>query len=219
MSTDKELGKWVAAYLSSQGLETPIAKPIGMQGASLQDTIRLCQGHIMNALGLNITDDSLRESPQRVAKMYCEELFKGLDYDTFPKCTTVENKMQHDELIIVHDADVLSMCEHHFVPFVGSACVGYIPRTKVLGLSKIPRVVDFFSRRPQIQERLTAQIHAALSYILKTDDVAIVIKAEHMCMRLRGVKQASSYTTTSKMSGRFMDKPALREEFLTLTRK
>jgi GTP cyclohydrolase I len=126
--------------------------------------------------------------------------------------------MNHNELVIVHGSDVLSMCEHHFVPFVGNACVGYIPNTVVLGLSKISRIVDFFSRRPQIQERLAAQIHATLANILGTEDVAVIIRAEHMCMRLRGVKQANAFTTTSKMSGKFMDKPALREEFLMLTR-
>jgi GTP cyclohydrolase I len=197
------------------GLETPMRESI--RDAEL---IKLSHLDIMqDGLGLNMTDDSLRETPQRVAKMYCEELFKGLNYANFPRCTTVENKMQVDELVTVHEVDVLSMCEHHFVPFVGKASVGYLPRTRILGLSKIPRVVDFFCRRPQIQERLTSQIYWALATILETFDIAVVIRAEHMCMRLRGVRQAGSFTTTSKMGGRFMEKPELRQEFLELTRK
>lgn len=215
-SYDAELGRRVAQCLYDKGLEIPT------YSSRIRDreVIRMRFLDIMqDGLGLDMDDDSLKDSPSRVAKMFCEEIFTGLDYTTFPKCTTVENKMKHDELVIVHDAEVLSMCEHHFVPFVGTCCVGYIPNTKVLGLSKIPRVVDFFSRRPQIQERLTAQIHAALCYILETEDVAVTMKAEHMCMRLRGVKQSGAYTTTAKVSGKFMEKPALREEFILLTRK
>lgn len=218
---DPELGKSINERLVSMGVETPI-NPVPViynpKRESPRDPIQKRVGEIMECLNLDLTDDSLKGTPERVAKMYCEEIFTGLDYNKFPKCTTVENKMKHDELIIVKGADVLSICEHHFVPFVGSCSVGYIPRTKILGLSKIPRVVDFFSRRPQIQERLTTQIHAALGFILGTDDIAVVMKAEHMCMKLRGVKQTNPETITSKMDGRFMEKPALREEFLTLTR-
>jgi GTP cyclohydrolase I len=217
MSTfDGELGIKVGAYLLEKGLETP------MWGAipnTAEENIENCHRMIMQDLGLNLKDDSLVDTPKRVAKMYCRELFSGLDYKGFPKCTTVDNKMNHDELVIVKDVDVLSMCEHHFIPFVGTCSVGYIPSTKVLGLSKIPRVTDFFCRRPQIQERLTAQIHGALCCILDTLDVAVVIRAEHMCMRLRGVKQSGKETITSKLDGKFFDVPALREEFLMLTRK
>jgi GTP cyclohydrolase I len=218
-STDTELGERVGRHLQSVGLETPMLPSHEIKSSMIQDAVEHYHRGTMEALGLDLTDDSLRDTPDRVAKMYCQEIFTGLDYENFPKCTTVENKMQHDELIIVKDADVLSMCEHHFVPFVGTCSVGYIPTTRVLGLSKIPRIVDFFSRRPQIQERLTAQVHAALTLILGTEDIAVVMRAEHMCMRLRGVKQAGKETITSKMSGRFMTKPELREEFLMLTRK
>jgi len=220
---DPDLGKKINEMLLHKGIETPMNTE--MIPANQTDYLRKdqfnriqdAQANIMHVLRLDANDDSLFDTPRRVAKMYCEEIFAGLNYDNFPKCTTVPNSMNHNELVIVN-ADVLSMCEHHFVPFVGEAHVGYIPSTKVLGLSKIPRVVDFFSRRPQIQERLTAQIHAALCFILDTQDVAVTMKAEHMCMRLRGVRQNGRSTVTSKMSGKFMDKPALREEFLMLTR-
>ena len=210
---DKELGNSVANYLAEQGIETPF------DGSHHdQELVRLRFLDIMrDGLSLNLKDDSLKETPHRVAKMYCDEIFTGLDYSKFPKCTTIENKMGMDEMVMVRNADVLSVCEHHFVPFIGKAFVGYIPGTKVLGLSKINRIVDFFSRRPQVQERLTLQIYEALCLILNTKDIAVVIKADHLCVRLRGIKQESN-TITSKMGGKFMDKPALRQEFLELMR-
>lgn len=212
--SDKDLGEKVAAHLKSLGIETPFE-----QGSPKdQELVRACFVDVLNdGLKMDMDDDSIRETPHRVAKMYCQEIFHGLDYSQFPKCTTVENKASYDEMVAVRKADVLSVCEHHFVPFIGYAAVAYIPNTKVLGLSKINRIVDFFSRRPQIQERLTLQIYAALSLILDTEDIAVVIKAEHLCVRLRGVKQQSE-TITSKMGGKFMAKPPLREEFLALTR-
>lgn len=226
---DSELGALVAKRLIELGVETPMSDTwVETRLCNAKDPERpsyaaaeivLAQETVMNCLGLNMEDDSLQGTPQRVAKMYCHEIFTGLDYTNFPKCTTVENKMRHDELVIVKNADVLSVCEHHFVPFVGSCSVGYIPNTKVLGLSKVARVVDFFSRRPQIQERLTAQIWAALCLILDTEDVAVTLTAEHMCMRLRGVCQKGTETITAKVSGRFMSKSELRQEFLSHTRK
>lgn len=220
MSTDNNLGQRVAAHLASLGIETPMhrlsAENLQANGGARHNIIE-AHSTVMRVLGLDLNDDSLKETPHRVAKMYCQEIFQGLDYTNFPKCTTIENKMHMDEMVAVRNADVLSVCEHHFVPFIGYAAVGYIPNTKVLGLSKINRVVDFFSRRPQVQERLTLQIYHALQLILETDDIAVVLKAEHFCVRLRGVKQASN-TVTSKMGGKFMEKPALREEFLQLTR-
>lgn len=210
---DPSLGREIEYYLNEACLETPRAESsVGKE--ELPDLIASCHSKIMHGLGLDLNDDSLQDTPRRVAKMYCNEVFSGLDYDKFPKCTAVDNKMRHDELVIIKDSDVLSMCEHHFVPFVGTCSIGYIPKTKVLGLSKFPRVVDFFSRRPQIQERLTAQIHAALCFILSSNDIAVTISCEHMCMRLRGVQQAGKQTITTKLSGRFMESQALREEFL-----
>lgn len=216
---DKELGAKVAAHLAELGIETPLDESTRklLGAAASFETIMKNQDVSMRCLGLDMEDDSLKDTPLRVAKMYCQEIFHGLDYLKFPKCTTVENKARYNEMVAVRGADVLSVCEHHFVPFVGTAAVAYIPSTKVLGLSKINRIVDFFSRRPQIQERLTLQIYHALALILETKDIAVVIKAEHLCVRLRGVKQ-NSETITSQMGGKFMDKPPLREEFLALTR-
>lgn len=224
-SVDHELGKRVAAHLASLNVETPLNREAVSINASEflkfgqnQDVMK-SHATIMHSLRLDMSDDSLKDTPRRVAKMYCEEIFTGLDYDNFPKCTTFDNKMLNNELIIVKGAAVHSVCEHHFVAFIGHADVAYIPGSKMVGLSKIHRVVDFFSRRPQVQERLNLQIYHALCYILGTPDVAVTIEAEHMCVRLRGIKQTGSTTITSQMGGRFMEKPALREEFLALTRR
>lgn len=211
-STDYDLGYKIGDMLLQRGLETPMTgKPFN---TNISDTIAENHESTMTALGLDMADDSLYGTPRRIAKMYTQEIFWGLDYAKFPACTTVENKMGYDEMIVVDDINVMSCCEHHFVPFIGRARIGYIPKNKVLGLSKFNRVVDFFCRRPQIQERLTEQISAALSMILETDDVAVVIKAEHLCVKLRGVKDQNSSTSTSKLSGRFRSVEALRTEFL-----
>lgn len=213
-SFDSELGRKVAAHLNTKGCETPFTH-------RERDYPIIKSAHhdiMLNGLGLDMNDDSLKGTPSRVAKMYCYEIFTGLDYSLFPKCSTFENKMQSDELIVSKNSTILSMCEHHFVPFIGKAQIAYIPKHKLLGLSKFPRVVDFFSRRPQVQERLTLQVFHALCLILETDDVAVTMEAEHMCMRLRGVKETESTTVTSQMGGRFMSKPELRQEFLQLVR-
>jgi GTP cyclohydrolase I len=213
---DVELGSQISNELKRAGIETPV-----MLDKLLITRSRYIANHfqsIMELLGLDMGDDSLKDTPARIGKMYVNEVFRGLDYGYFPKCTTVINKMHYDEVIISDGIDVLSMCEHHFVPFIGKAYVGYIPDTKVLGLSKFNRVVDFFARRPQVQERLTEQIHLAFRYILDTADVALVIRAQHYCVKLRGVKQTTTTTVTSKVSGRFKEKEALRAEFLSLIR-
>jgi len=169
----------------------------------------------MLCLGLDADDDSLRNTPYRVAKMYTQEIFWGLNYANFPEAMAVSNTMKYDELLATK-CTVRSVCEHHLVPFTGTAWIGYLPKTKILGLSKFNRVVDFFSRRPQIQERLTAQITAALQLILETKDVACVIRASHMCVMLRGIEDYQSMTVTSEMGGRFFSKAPLRQEFLNL---
>lgn len=218
-SYDPELGQQVAAHLDSLGIETPFNKE-GLQASHNHRLAVVGNQHslIMEYLGLDLQNDSLKETPKRVAKMYCEEIFTGLDYSKFPKCSTFDNSMKSNELVVVKNSTVLSMCEHHFVPFIGKAQIAYLPNTKLLGLSKFPRVVDFFSRRPQVQERLTLQIAATLSMILGTEDVAVTLECEHMCMRLRGVKETESSTVTSQMGGRFMSKPELRQEFLNLVK-
>lgn len=216
--TDYELGNRIAKKLRDAGIETPFSKSIDLAKADQKlDTIEQGHARSMEVLGLDMSDDSLRDTPHRIAKMYCEEIFTGLDYRNFPKCSTFLKKMDVDEMVAVTGITVNSMCEHHFLPFIGTANVGYLPGEQILGLSKFNRVVDFFARRPQVQERLVNQIGLALQEILETEDVAVVIKAEHFCVKLRGV-QDSGATTTSYMSGKFRSVPELRAEFLSLTR-
>lgn len=214
---DYELGKRVNKMLMEKGLETPMF-PDERDRVSDNILVESKFADLMEyGLGLDMENDSLKDTPRRVAKMFCDEVFYGLDYKKFPKCTTVENTMGYDE-VVSGRTSVKSVCEHHFVPFIGVANVAYIPGGKVLGLSKFNRIVDFFSRRPQIQERLTEQVSAALCLILETEDIAITITAEHYCVHLRGVQDSVSRTTTSKIGGRFRDNASLRAEFFALTR-
>ncbi|WP_016957191.1 GTP cyclohydrolase I FolE [Catenovulum agarivorans] len=169
---------------------------------------------VMQILGLDLTDDSLAETPKRIAKMYVNEIFGGLDYDKFPKVTDIENKMGVDEMITVDQISVSSTCEHHFITIDGYARVAYIPQDKVIGLSKINRIVRFFAQRPQVQERLTQQILVALQTLLETDDVAVSIKATHFCVKARGVMDANSITQTTALGGLFKSNPSTRQEFL-----
>lgn len=213
--TDPELGERVRIHLRGLGIETPMANtPIDREED--RKAIEKAFSDIMECLNLDMSDDSLCETPRRVAEMYVHEIFGGLNYDNFPKCTTVENKAKYDEVVLVRDSVLRSTCEHHFQPIYGRIHIGYLPNGKVLGLSKVSRVASFLGARPQIQERLTEQVYAALSFILDTEDVAVVIEAEHFCMRMRGVEDACSDTVTSKMGGRFRNVPALREEVMAL---
>lgn len=215
---DPILGNQIHEYLVKMGVETPTVE----NGLSRTDKIEIIERKfkdIMNTLGLDLTDDSLEETPKRVAKMYVGEIFWGLDYDAFPKCTTVDNKMKYDEMVVERNVNVQSNCEHHFVIIDGLATVGYIPHEKVLGLSKINRIVEYFSKRPQIQERLTEQVFHALSYILETDNVAVVIDAQHYCVKSRGVEDVGSSTVTSKLGGCFKNESAVRAEFMNIVNK
>jgi GTP cyclohydrolase I len=173
---------------------------------------------IMGILGLDLTDDSLMETPKRVAKMYVNEIFWGLDYDAFPKCTTVDNKMHYNEMVVERNVNVQSNCEHHFVVIDGLATVAYVPKQKVLGLSKINRIVEYFSKRPQIQERLTEQIYHTLQFILETEDVAVMIDAQHYCVKSRGVEDTGSSTVTVRLGGGFKTDASARNEFLSIAR-
>jgi GTP cyclohydrolase I len=212
---DPVLGKAVHEHLVKMGVETPSVDN-GLSRTDKIDIIERKFTDIMSTLGLDLTDDSLIETPKRVAKMYVGEIFWGLDYEAFPKCTTVENKMKYDEMVIERNVNVQSNCEHHFVVIDGVATVGYIPNDKVLGLSKINRVVEYFSKRPQIQERLTEQIYHALQFILDTDDIAVVINAKHYCVRSRGVEDTGSSTVTSRLGGCFKTDPSVRAEFMRM---
>jgi GTP cyclohydrolase I len=175
--------------------------------------------HIMQVLGLDLNDDSLMETPKRVAKMYVNEIFWGLDYEAFPKCTTVNNKMKYNEMVVERNVNVQSNCEHHFVVIDGLATVAYVPKDKVLGLSKINRIVEYFSKRPQIQERLTEQIFHTLQYILDTEDVAVLIDAQHYCVKSRGVEDTGSSTVTVRLGGGFKNHPEVRNEFYQIARQ
>ncbi|MDA9667993.1 GTP cyclohydrolase I FolE [Pseudomonadota bacterium] len=213
--TDPALGQKVHEHLISVGVETPVVD----NGLSRKEKIEKIEGHfdqIVSTLGLDLKDDSLTDTPKRVAKMYVNEIFWGLDYDAFPKATVVENKMQYNEMVVEKGVSVQSYCEHHFVNIDGLATVAYVPNKKVLGLSKMNRIVEYFSRRPQIQERLTEQIYHALSFILETENVAVMIDAKHFCVKSRGVEDTQCSTVTSRLGGSFKAHPEVRAEFLAL---
>ena len=215
--TDPELGARVHEYLVKMGVETPTTE----NNLDRKEKIEIIEKHfteIMKTMGLDLSDDSLVDTHKRVAKMYTNEVFWGLDYDAFPKCTTVDNKMHYDEMVVERNVIVMSNCEHHFVTIDGLATVAYVPNKKVLGLSKINRIVEYFSKRPQIQERLTEQVFHALCYILETDNVAVMIDAQHYCVKSRGVEDTGSSTVTCKLGGGFKTDPAARAEFLSIAR-
>ena len=215
--TDPELGQKIHEHLVKMGVETPTKD----SALDRKEKIEVIEAHfngIMRALGLDLNDDSLMDTPKRVAKMYVNEIFWGLDYDAFPKCTTVANKMKYDEMVVERNVNVQSNCEHHFVIIDGLATVAYVPNEKVLGLSKINRIVEYFAKRPQIQERLTEQVFHALCFILETDNVAVMIDAQHYCVKSRGVEDTGSSTVTTKLGGGFKTDAAARAEFLSIAR-
>ena len=200
--------------LMARGLETPMVKN-GLSASEKKKRIEANFVEVMQTLGLDLSDDSLADTPRRIAKMYVQEIFGGLDYANFPKLTVIENKMNVDEMIKVRNIDLSSTCEHHFVTIDGTATVAYIPRHKVIGLSKINRIVRFFAQRPQIQERLTEQVLRALQALLETRDVAVTMTAVHYCVKARGVMDSNSETTTTALGGVFKANPETRAEFLT----
>jgi GTP cyclohydrolase I len=169
---------------------------------------------IMEILGLDLNDDSLKGTPRRVAKMFVKEIFSGLNPKNKPGTTRFENKFQYNQMLVEKNIKIHSYCEHHFVPIIGKANVAYIPNGKVIGLSKINRIVDYYAKRPQVQERMTEQIAQELRSILQTEDVAVLIQAEHMCVAMRGIKDSGSSTTTSSYHGKFLQHE-YKNEFLT----
>lgn len=215
--TDPVLGAKVEKYLRNLGINTPTnLELLNRSSESKIQYIQECMTHVMSALGLDLNDDSLTDTPKRVAKMFVLEKFWGLNPENFPKCTTIENKMKYDEMVVERNVRIMSDCEHHLVTIDGLATIAYIPKEKVLGLSKMNRVAEYFSRRPQVQERLTQQIGEALKYILETEDVAVVIKARHYCVISRGVEDQNSETVTSYLGGAFRDNATTRSEFLAI---
>ncbi|RDV17008.1 GTP cyclohydrolase I FolE [Pontibacter diazotrophicus] len=181
------------------------------------EKVEIIKGHfheIMHTLGLDLTDDSLKGTPLRVAKMYVNEIFSGLHPDNKPVARRFENKYKYHKMLVERDITVYSSCEHHFVPIIGKAHVAYIPNEHVIGLSKLNRIVHYYARRPQVQERMTMQIANELKQALQTENVAVMIEADHLCVMSRGVGDVSSSTITAEYSGLF-DQQEYRSEFLS----
>lgn len=213
---DSTLGHTVHQHLLSLGLETPTTDLLLVDNKEKIEKIEHHMTKILQTIGLDLTNDSLAETAKRISKMMVLEQSWGLMPENFPKCTTVKRGIDYDEMVKCDSIQVMSICEHHWVTIDGYATVAYIPSEEVLGLSKINRIVEYYSRRPQIQERLTCQIYEALRFILKTDNVAVAINAKHYCVASRGVGDAASRTTTSKLGGAFRSTPETRAEFYSL---
>jgi GTP cyclohydrolase I len=203
----------VKAALVERGLETPMIEN-GLSRDEKYNLIKESMKDIVTTLGLDLRDDSLAETPHRIAKMYVDEIFGGLDYRNFPTISVIDNKMGVEEMVKVDNISVISTCEHHFVTIDGASRVAYIPNDKIIGLSKINRIVRFFSQRPQVQERLTQQILVALQTLLETHNVAVTIDATHYCVKSRGVMDTNSSTQTTALGGQFKEDHRTRAEFL-----
>jgi len=201
----------------SSSVETPMVNDaFSLDDAEKKRVISYHFSEIMKTLGLDLEDDSLRGSPDRVAKMYIDEIFSGLNPKNKPKVSLFENKYQYNEMLVEKDISFYSNCEHHFVPIIGKAHVAYKSNGKVIGLSKINRIVDYFSKRPQVQERLTRQIALELTKILDTEDVAVLIYAKHLCVASRGIKDDTSETFSAYYGGEFKNENTKNELFAAL---
>jgi GTP cyclohydrolase IA len=204
-------------------LMSSLATPLRADAFDLSDAekIMIIERHfreIMHTMGLDLTDDSLKGTPLRVAKMYVQEIFSGLNPDNKPVIRRFENKYKYNQMLVERDITVYSSCEHHFVPIIGKAHVAYMPNEHVIGLSKLNRIVHYYARRPQVQERMTMQIANELKEALKTENVAVLIEADHLCVMSRGVNDVSSSTITAEYSGLF-EQDQYRNEFLSHIRK
>ncbi len=194
--------------IGEQHISTGVETPLRADAFKLSDEEKMTkiESHfrsIMETLGLDLNDDSLKGTPKRVAKMYIKEIFNGLDPDNKPKVTLFENKYKYNQMLVEKDITFYSNCEHHFVPIFGKAHVAYISNGKVIGLSKLNRIVQYYSKRPQVQERMTMQIAKELQKVLQTDDVAVIVDAKHLCVSSRGVQDHASGTVTSFYGGKF----------------
>jgi len=204
--------------LGDEHVATSIETPMRDDAFEMSDEAKIAKierhfEQIMNTLGLDLTDDSLKGTPRRVAKMYVKEIFSGLNPANKPVPSVFDNKFRYGQMLVEKSINLNSTCEHHFLPIFGKAHVGYVANGAVIGLSKINRIVDYFARRPQVQERLTVQISNELKKVLNTEDVAVVIEAKHMCVSCRGIQDESSTTLTAEYSGIFRDDKR-KEEFL-----
>ena len=208
-----EEARRVRDALIERGLETPLIDN-GLSRDQKYERISEAFADIARTLGLDLGDDSLCDTPGRIARMYVDELFCGLDYARFPKVTAIANKMGVEEMVRIDDISVVSTCEHHFITIDGVASVAYIPAGRIIGLSKVNRIVRFFAQRPQVQERLTQQVLVALQTLLETDDVAVTINAVHYCVKARGVMDSTSRTRTTALGGQFKLDARTRGEFL-----
>jgi GTP cyclohydrolase I len=211
MSKFEELGDdhWMSNH------ETPLNKEaIAISDADKIKKIGYHFEKIMEIMGLDLDDDSLKGTPNRVAKMYINEIFSGLNTKNLPKMSLFPNNYQYDGMLVEKDIEVYSTCEHHFVPIIGKAHVAYIAGDNIIGLSKINRIVQFYSKRPQVQERLTIQVLNELKKVLNTEDIACIIEAKHLCVNMRGVRDTKSSTITAKYSGSFNNN-SLKQEFLS----
>jgi len=198
-------------HLSSSS-ETPLrADAFELSSSEKINIIKDDVKHILETLGLDLTDDSLKGTPNRVAKMFVNEIFSGLDPDKKPNASTFDNKYKYGEMLVEKNITVYSTCEHHLLPIVGRAHIAYISNGTVVGLSKMNRIVDYYSKRPQVQERLTIQIVKELQKVLNTDDVACVIDAKHLCVNSRGIRDIESSTVTSEFGGKFKESDTRRE--------
>ncbi len=216
--TEKELIAIQIEEMGDQHVMTTIETPMRADAFLLSDDEKIAQiedkfRDIMNIMGMDLTDDSLQGTPHRVAKMYIKEIFSGLNPANKPAVKLFENKYQYKEMLVERNITFYSNCEHHFVPIIGKAHVAYISGGKVIGLSKLNRIVQFFAKRPQVQERLTIQIAEELKRVMETEDVAVLIDAVHLCVSSRGVQDFNSATVTSSYSGAFNNE-ATRNEFL-----
>lgn len=213
---DPVLGTKVNEYLASLGINTPLTELVTVDAKEKVEKITDLMTQVLTVLGLDLTDDSLCDTPKRVAKMYVHEIFSGLHNSTFPKCTTVENKfVRGDEFVMERNITMYSSCEHHLLSILGKAHLAYLPDQKVLGLSKINRIVQYFAKRPQVQERLTEQIAEAVSFITGSRDVIVAIDSQHLCVGARGVSDSNSSTMTISALGKFGEPDShLRREFM-----
>lgn len=205
-------------HIPSENLDTPMhAEAFRLTDEEKIDAIAGRFSEIMEILGLDLTDDSLKGTPYRVAKMFVKEIFYGLDPEQKPKMSVFDNTYQYGKFILEKEISVKSTCEHHFLPIIGKAHVAYISNGKIIGLSKINRIVDYFARRPQVQERLTRQILEELKADLDTEDVIVMIDASHCCVTTRGIQDSGSMTVTLDYSGKFEEYEA-RKEFMDAVR-
>ncbi len=219
MKTTKEEVEFIGDAHISNTVETPLRSDAFEKSDG--DKIKNIQYHfseIMKELGLDLTDDSLSGTPYRVAKMYVKELFYGLNPKNRPKTSVFENRYGYKKIVVEQNINIDSSCEHHFLPIVGTAHVGYIPNEKVIGLSKINRLVDYYAHRPQVQERLCLQILKDLQQTLNTEDVIVVVNAKHLCVSSRGIQDKTSFTTTLEYGGKFTA-TTFRNEFLRIIEK